>query len=240
MRPTDIATRSVLRSAGPLLLLGLLSLAGCNTTGRPVRELVHEVNATLHKGECVIPGDELEVRFPYTPEWNHETVVSRTGMGVFLELDEVLVGGLTVTAIDELLTRGYSTILEKPDLSVRVKTPAPRTATILGEVREPGNYPVRDRYTVFELLADAEGYLKRSADLDALLLVRWNPELQQMQSWYIDLDPEWWVCPEPLFIQPLDIVYIPNKPIDKINIFVDQYLRLMLPFPYLYVPTVSY
>jgi protein involved in polysaccharide export with SLBB domain len=236
-------TNDVSPATPPTLLAFALvagSLVGCNTTGRPLPELVREINATFHQGDSVLPGDELEVRFPYTPEWTHSATVSPTGMASFLELDDIPVGGLTVEAIDEVLTQGYTAILEMPDLTVRVKTPAPRTAAILGEVREPGNYAVRDHYTLLQLLADSEGYLKRSADLDALLLLRWIPDLQQVRAWYIDADPEHWVCAEPLYIQPLDVVFIPNKPIDKINIFVDQYLRLMLPFPYLYVPTVSY
>jgi len=240
--PAESTRRTNRRDLLCICLLALLasSATGCNTTGRPLPEMVHEVNSTLHAGESILPGDELEVRFPYEPDWNHTTVVSKTGTAVFLKLDELLVGGLTLEALDELLTLGYNDILKKPELSVRVRTAAPRTAAILGEVREPGNYPVRDHYTIFDLLADAEGYAKRTADLDALLLVRWIPDLQQARAFYIDLDPEWWGCAEPLYIQPLDIVFIPNKPIDKINIFVDQYLRLMLPFPYLYVPTVSY
>jgi protein involved in polysaccharide export with SLBB domain len=217
-------------------ILALGALAGCNTTGRPLPEMVKEVNASFRTAEMISPGDVLEVRFPYEPEWTHTSVVARDGTAVFLELDEVLVGGMTVAALDVVLTRGYSTILEKPDLSVRISVPAPRTAVILGEVRQPGNYPVRERYTIFDLIGDAEGFSKRTADLDALLLVRWIPERKEMRSWYIDLDPEWWVCPEPLYIQPFDIVFIPNKPIDKVNIFVDQYIRLMLPFPYLYLP----
>jgi polysaccharide export outer membrane protein len=202
--------------------------------------MVHEVNATLHLSERIVPGDELEVRFAYEPDWTHTALVSPAGKATFTQLDEIAVGGMTLAAVDDLLTRRYEGVLEKNDLSVRVKTPAPRTALILGEVREPGSYPVRDRYTIYDLIGDAEGFLKRTADLDALLLVRWIPDVQQMRYWYIDLDPEWWTCPEPLYIQPHDIVFIPNKPIDKVNIFVDQYIRLLLPFPYLYVPTVSY
>lgn len=228
----------VLLLFGSLVLIG--GLAGCNTTGRPLPEMVREVNSTLHIGDTILPGDKLEVRFVYESDWNHTTTVSEKGTAVFLGVDEMLVGGLTIPALDELLSRSYSSLLQKPDLTVRVMEAAPRMAAILGEVREPGHYAVRDRYTIFDLMADAEGYLKRTADLDALLLVRWMPELQQARAWTIDCDPEWWTTAEPLYIQPLDMVFIPNKPIDKVNIFVDQYLRLMLPFPYLYIPTVSY
>lgn len=236
-RPAPIAPLAIRAAA---LLICLAGAVGCNTTGRPLPDMVSEINGTLHSGESILPGDVLEVFFTFESEWTHTTRVTEEGKATFNALDERDVGGLTVTQLDAILTEEYDKILERPELSVRVSTPSPRTASILGEVRAPGVYTVRPRYTLIDLLADSEGFLKRTADLDGLLLLRWLPDRQEVQSWYIDANPKFWTGAEPLYIQPLDIVYIPNKPIDKVNIWVDQYIRLMLPFPYLYLPAVPF
>ena len=212
-----------------ILLLG--ATAGCNITGRPLPELVHEINGTLHQGESILPGDELQVRFPYESDWNQSTIVSAEGSAAFLELDEIVVGGMTLETLDEKLTQGYARILETPDLTVRVRTRAPRTCSIIGEVKSPGVYEIRNHYTLLDLFADAGGHSKTTADLTGLMFLRWIPDIQQVRAWYVDVSKEHWIGHEPLYIQPLDVVYIPNKSIDKVNIWVDQYIRRMLPVP---------
>lgn len=240
MRSIDLCTarRTLRPAARPALLLPVLLLGaiGCNTTGRPLPDLVHEINGTLQSSATIVPGDKLEIRFPYESDWDHTTEVGPDGKAAFLALDEILVVGSDLQELDRLLTEKYSEILEKSDLTVRVLEAAPRTASIIGQVGEPGSYAVRDHYTFFELLADAQSYERRTADLEATVLIRWIQSEQRFQAWRIDLSQEYWEHPEPLFIQPLDVVFIPNTDVDRANIFVDQWIRRMLPFPYLYTP----
>jgi hypothetical protein len=39
-----------------------------------------------------------------------------------------------------------------------------------------------------------------------------------------------------ILLQANDLIFVPNTPIDDVNIWIDQYIRLMIPFPYL-IPT---
>ena len=52
-------------------------------------------------------------------------------------------------------------------------------------------------------------------------------------SWLIDARIEHWGVAPPVYLQPNDLVFVPNTNIDDANIFVDKYIRQMLPFPYL-------
>jgi hypothetical protein len=36
----------------------------------------------------------------------------------------------------------------------------------------------------------------------------------------------------PLYLQPYDVVFIPNTPIDEVAIWVDNHIRRMIPVPY--------
>jgi len=78
----------------------------------------------------------------------------------------------------------------------------------------------------------AEGPRKETAYLAQLLLVRWNASTGQQISWVMDASEEYWTGAVPLYLQPYDIVFIPNTPIDDVDIWVDNYIRRIIPFPY--------
>ena len=99
-------------------------------------------------------------------------------------------------------------------------------------MKSPGVYEIRNHYTLLDLFADAGGHSKRTADLTGLMFLRWIPDIQQVRAWYVDVSKEHWTGHEPLYIQPLDVVYIPNKAVDKVNIWIDQYIRRMIPIPF--------
>ena len=41
-----------------------------------------------------------------------------------------------------------------------------------------------------------------------------------------------WTGSVPLYLQPYDVVFIPNTPIDAVAIWVDNHIRRMIPVPY--------
>ncbi len=214
-----------------LFLLSLLACAGCTSAGAPLSALAPVINATRTLDDRILPGDGLEVRFPYASEWTHSTTVSPVGKASFLGVDELVAADLTVMELDQRLTDEYEEVLRKPDLTVRVVTPAPRTAAILGEVKKPGQYGVTGGSTLLDLFAAAEGHLKPTARLKNILFLRWIPAESHFRAWIIDARTEQWASAEPLYVQPRDIVYIPHTEINQVNIWVDQYIRRMIPLP---------
>ena len=68
------------------------------------------------------------------------------------------------------------------------------------------------------------------------LLVRWSPSTGKQLHWTIDARPETWSGSTPLLLQPYDVLYVPNTPVDEVAIWVDNYIRRMIPFPYIIPP----
>ena len=66
-----------------------------------------------------------------------------------------------------------------------------------------------------------------------MVLVRWLPKENGYRGWKIDADPEFWGSPSQVYLQPGDVLYVPNTTIDKLDIWVDKYIRQLIPFPYL-------
>jgi hypothetical protein len=63
------------------------------------------------------------------------------------------------------------------------------------------------------------------------VLVRWDPINQRQVAWKIDARPQYWDDGEMIFLQAYDLIYIPNTPIDDVGIWVEMFIRRLIPFP---------
>ena len=216
----------------------LTVLPACSLAKGPgLNDVAPEINATRTGATSVItPGDTLRIQFRQKPEYNQETPVLPDGTVSLLELGTSRVAGLTIGQLTEILAEQYRpTVSVAPTVSIT--DPAPRTAVVLGEVEEPGEVTLGpdQRLTLLEAIAQTGGFSKRSAWLSNTLLVRWDATEQQQRTWVIDARPRHWEGPEPIYLQQYDVVFIPNTNVDEVGIWVDNYIRRMLPLPF--VPT---
>jgi len=231
-------TRSASLAASLLLCL----LASCTASGTPIPEIAQEINATRETGPMrFVPGDRLAVRFASNPSYDQRLDVRPDGTASFPLLGEIPVAGKTVEELTKELTLGYTGKLTTVDFSVNLDTSvqatqldSPRRIFILGEVQTPGAFPYNgENITIPKALAAAHGFDKTSAALNAMVLVRWLPKENGYRGWKIDANPEFWGSPNQVYLQPGDVLYVPNTTIDKVNIWVDKYIRQLIPFPYL-------
>ena len=220
-------------AVSPLLLL---SLGACESPGGPpLTEIAEVVNATLEPNVIVFGvGDQIDVRFPYASTWNQTVEVAADGSASFLGIGRLIVAGMSPGTLTQSLREAYSLVIDNPELDVVVKSLASRTIYVMGEVRHPGPLTLSPdrRMTMLEALAAAEGPRKETAYLAQTLLVRWNASTGKQLSWVMDASEEYWTGAVPLYLQPYDIVFIPNTPIDDVDIWVDNYIRRIIPFPY--------
>jgi len=221
-----------------LSLVGLLT--GCNATGTPLPGLVPEINSTYEAERMgILPGDTLEVRFTERTDWDHETVVQPDGSASFLHLGSLRVGGMSVDELKEKLSASYAATIRQHELAVFLKESSGRSITVMGAVDEPGVYPLTGgRLTLLEALARAGGVIEKRANLKDVYLVRWLPVEGRQTRWHIDARTEYWDDSDPVFLQPYDVVYVPQKTVVHVNDWIDQYIRQMIPFPYLIPPVV--
>jgi protein involved in polysaccharide export with SLBB domain len=218
----------------------LCALSACNTSGGPnLARIASGVNATLDPATVVFGvGDQLEVRFASAPTWNQQVEITSDGSASFLAVGRLIVAGMSPGKLREALGEAYARVLENPEIDVVVKTLGARTVYVMGEVMKPGEFVLGStrRLTLVEALARAGGPIKASAYLAHTLLVRWSPSTGKQIAWTIDARPEYWTGSVPLYLQPYDVIYVPNTPIDEVAIWIDNYIRRMIPFPYLYPP----
>jgi|JRYL01.1.fsa_nt_gb protein involved in polysaccharide export with SLBB domain len=232
-----------------LALVALCGLSGaCSSVGDALADRAAEINATLDESQFRVQvGDTVSVRFPFSPELNHAARVQKDGSATFLILDRVEVAGFTVAELDARLHQLFKDKNQDKDLTVAVAAGIADTTGgeqngqavyVIGEVHSPG--PVvwqRRRFTLHEAIGEAGGLLKSSANPRNIALVRRVANGDAVRTWFLDAHPDYWDDAPPIYLQPTDLVVVPNTAIDEANIWIDKYIRQMLPFPYLIPPS---
>ncbi len=232
MSTQQIATWSV--RVASLVLLALLGV-GCASPSPALGKLVADINKTYEwSDELLAPGDELSVRFAEHTGYNHEVVVREDGTASFVGVGPLPVVGLSPQQLEAKLVERYTpTFATAPRVDVQRSARAERHVVVMGEVMTPGRVVFDGRMTFHEALGLAGGPRKDTALLKQTLLVRWVPSEARQRAWKFDAREEQWGSEQPLYLQPDDVVFVPNTPIDNVDIWVEQYIRRLLPFPLL-------
>lgn len=223
-----------------MLAAGLL-LAGCSAVGAPIKDVADEINATLSKVRRITEvGDVMSVVFPYRSEWNHQPRIRDDGYATFLLIGEVRVVGLSIAELNEQLQKQYREQRQSNEIELTVDilddagsgTDSSNAVFIIGDVATPGPVELTSRpLTLFEAIGAAGGMLKRTGNLANTMLIRRIRGTNQLRSWSVDASIERWGESPAVFLQARDIVFVPNTAIDDVNIWIDQYIRQMIPIP---------
>src|SRR5262249_770156 len=171
--------------------------------------------------DVLVPGDVMEVRFgdlvSDNKVWDHEVLVRPDGNAAFLGLGDRPAGGLTVESLRSELAIDYQKRLKLKSVdrfSILLKTKVARSVIVMGEVHTPGSIAFEGaRMTMIEAIGRAGGILKETAELGSVLLVRWDPDSKRQFAWKVDANFEQWSSPNAVYLQPFDVVYIPNSTI---------------------------
>ena len=177
------------------------------------------------------PGDVLTIKFFYNPELN-ETVPVRPDGRISLELvDETMAAGRTPAELRAELLRLYEGTLKQPQVAVIVKEVATRQIYIGGEVNTPGLLRVEGRLTLVQGLVQAGG-LRRSGQMGNVVVLRYqgtdSPKFMKF-----DIEPalKHGDARADVALEPFDIVWVPKTRIARVNDFMDQYIRQVMPVP---------
>ena len=155
---------------GPLALVlcGSLAISGCMRAPPPAALRPPEPEIGL------MPGDAVRVEIWQEPDLEGEFMVSPKGIAVFPLLGERKVTGVPADLLEEQLAAEYRAYLENPS----VKMTALRRIAILGEVRQPGLYPVDATMSLTEVIALAGG-VSPAGDTHAVRLFRNGVVMEQ-------------------------------------------------------------
>ena len=173
-------------------------------------------------------GDELEIRFFYTPDLNTELPVRPDGYISLPFAKRLLAAGKTPDELALDLEERYSLELKEPEIAVIVRSFTGHQVHVGGEVDEPGALAVLGQMTVLDAVVQAGGLLD-TAYLEQVLVIR--PYVDGQRVVTVDLEGvlNGEDTSQNIPVYPYDVVFVPKSPIANVNMWVDQYLRRNIP-----------
>lgn len=172
------------------------------------------------------PGDRLEIQFFYNPELNETVDVRPDGRIALMLIDEVQASGNTVSQLDQTLTGLYSKELQKPEITVQVRSFTGQRVYVGGEVNREGMVELGAKMSALQAVLSAGGF-KDSAKPDETLIIRRGPEGEPVP---IRVNMADYNTNSSIRLEPYDVVYVPKSFIAKANLFVRQYIQDLLLF----------
>jgi len=173
------------------------------------------------------PGDLIDVKFPYHPEENERVPVRPDGRIGLQVIGDVQAAGLTVKELEEIIVEKSSVTLRDPVVSVVIAQLAEHKVYVGGQVAKPGFVTFRDGMTPLQAIVERGGFVD-DANTDEILYIRRVGG--QVQSQRLDLesvmDGE---SVEQIVMSPDDIIIVPRTFIGEADVWVDQWIRGLLP-----------
>jgi len=180
----------------------------------------------------ILAGDQLDIKFYYHPDLN-ELVTVRPDGRISLQLaNEIAVEGLTPKELVAQLKKIYSAEIQKPEITIMVRTFSAQRVYVDGEVFRPGSVVLSNPLTTLQAISLAGG-LKDTARVNEVVLMRRGADNRFMAT-MVDLskvidgtDPS-----QDILLTAYDVVHVPKSPVANVNLWIDQYIRKNIPVPF--------
>ncbi len=186
--------------------------------------------ATEMPGYRVSRGDELNFRFFYTPDLNTSATVRSDGRVALPLIGEIRVEGLSMAELTSTVEKMMAAQVRRPQVVINVQGSASQRVFIGGEVARPGVQPLLGPLTVLQAVMAAEG-LRDTAQARGAIVIRRGPAGER-QVLPVDLAAaiEGRDLSQDFALQPYDVVIVPRSGIADLNLWIDQYIKRVIPF----------
>jgi len=199
----------------------------------PAASVLAKAPATLplpSAGYRVGAGDELNFRFTHTPELNTVAQVRADGKVSLPILGELAVAGLTLSELAERVQAALAQRVRRPEVVINVQGNLPSQRIFVGgEVTKPGVQPLAGALTAMQAVLAADG-LKDTAQRNAVIVLR-NAADGTRLVYKVDMAAlmAGQEGAQDITLAAYDVVIVPRSGIANVGIWVDQYIRRVLP-----------
>ena len=217
------------RLAGTVALAAVVALAACSPV--PTLPYAPEEPEPLEQSTTALPayriqiGDVLDVRLLMNPELNEEVTVRPDGHISTTAVPDAEAYGRTPAELADTLRKGYARDLQKPRVTVEVKSFAPTRVYVAGEVTNQGEFiTVGPTLTLSQAIIRAGGTKLSSDDTSVFVIRRGADDKAEFlsTSWKAlrqGQDPN-----ADIRLAPYDVVYVPKMGIAEVYQFYNQYI----------------
>ena len=182
-------------------------------------------------------GDQLVVDFYLNSEFNDTVLVQPDGKVILRLVGPLKASGMTPGQLADEIDSAYAKELKNPGATVHVQGMPSRQIFVQGQVKNPGSFALQPGETALQALATAGGVTDAAAAKNVVLIRR--DACGRAEGSRLDLasaidSPG---NGEDVLLLPRDTLVVPRSKIANMNLWVQQYIRGMLPVdPYLSAP----
>ena len=213
--------------------VGAIKLAGLSIT-EAQNVVVEQYNKIIKTPEIIVavprPMAQLEnlrttLNHPATG-MSREILVGADGRASFPLIGTLSLRGLTIDELRNEVNKRYATELGQIKADVLLKSTAPNQVYILGEVNQPGAYPINRPISVLEALTLAQG-ANPNARLDSAVIMRRNGD--EAAAYIYDIkEATSRKASQLAYLQPDDLLYIPQTRLSKAGQITRQIADVLL------------
>jgi polysaccharide export outer membrane protein len=156
-------------------------------------------------------------------------LIRQDGTVTFPLIGETMAMGKTLRDLSRETEERYDRVFRGGiSLALNLNSSADGNIAVLGEVRNPGRYTVVNPVSPFFALAMAGGALDTAKKTQVVVVKRLAGGRTAWHSVNLDLDSGKPLGPE-IALAPQDMLLVPKSGVANLNLFVDQYIRGILP-----------
>lgn len=175
-------------------------------------------------------GDELSFRFLYTPELSTTAVVRGDGAVTLPMLGELQAAGRTLAELSQQIETALAERVRRPQVVINVQGAIPSQRIFVGgEVGRPGVQNLAGPLTALQAVLAAEG-LRDTAQPGKVTVLRQGPNGERLVM-QLDLQAvmEGRDGAQDIALAPYDVVLVPRSGVANMGLWVDQWVRRILP-----------
>jgi polysaccharide export outer membrane protein len=166
--------------------------------------------------------DALRISVWQNPDLDQEAIVRPDGKISVPLIGDVPARGLTITQLDEDMTRRLSEYVRAPEISISLSKIGGSKVILLGEIGKPGIYAMTGQKTLLEAIGMAGGFT-RDAVPSSIVLIRGgllHPKAERINLSKALKGKDF--IRQNIVLQAEDVVFIPKKFIANLNYFLMQ------------------
>lgn len=173
------------------------------------------------------PGDLIDIKFLFHPEENQRAPIRDDGFLNLPVTGDLPAAGRSVPELERLIVERSSASLREPEVSIVLVQLAEQKVFVTGQVAKPGFVAFRPGMTPLQVIFERGGFLDDAKADQVIHLRRVGRAVEKTR---IDLENTIaGQSPEVIALSPNDVLIVPRSFIGDAGLFVDQWIRGLLP-----------
>lgn len=166
------------------------------------------------------PSDEIDLSFPFVPEFDQTLVVQPDGYVTVRPVGEIRVQGRTVPQLRQMLLDAFAETLRDPVVSIVLREFERPFFLTAGELNAPGRFELRGALTLTQALAMAGGFKESAKHSQVILFRRHSGDLTEVKEVDVKKMLASRELSEDPLLRPGDTVFVPRSLMSKLKPYI--------------------